>query len=46
MNEAQVGNLFTDLIHTGQLSDVNPFDYLVELHGQARGLATSRGVFR
>jgi hypothetical protein len=32
------------LIRTGQLSDVNPFDYLVEPHGQARGPAESRPI--
>jgi hypothetical protein len=30
-NGAQVGDLFMTLIHTCQLCDVNPFDYLIQL---------------
>ncbi len=30
-NGARVGDLFMSLIHTCELNDVNPFDYLVEL---------------
>jgi transposase len=31
MNGAQVGDLFMSLIHTCELNNVNPFDYLTEL---------------
>jgi len=30
-NGAHVGHLFMSLIHTGQFSSANPFDYLTEL---------------
>jgi len=30
-NGAKVGDLFMSLIHTAQLSGINPFDYLTEL---------------
>jgi transposase len=31
INGARVGDVFMSLIHTAELSDANPFDYLVEL---------------
>jgi hypothetical protein len=36
---AQVGDLFMSLIHTCELNDVNPFDYLVELQRHKAELA-------
>jgi len=38
-NGARVGDLFMSLIHTCQLNDVNPFDYLTELQRHAAELA-------
>ena len=32
-NGARVGDLFMSLIHTCQLNQANPFDYLTELSG-------------
>jgi hypothetical protein len=39
-NGARVGDLFMSLIHTCELNDVNPFDYLTDLqkHSQAAAL--------
>ena len=37
LNGARVGDLFMSLIHTCQLNDVNPFDYLTELQRHAGG---------
>ena len=36
-NGAEVGDMFISLIHTRELNDANPFDYLIELqkHGEA-----------
>ncbi|KPK75223.1 MAG: transposase, partial [Phycisphaerae bacterium SM23_30] len=34
-NGARVGDLFMSLIHTCELNDVNPFDYLSELQKHA-----------
>jgi hypothetical protein len=34
-----VGDLFMSLIHTGDLNDANPFDYLIELQKHAAHLA-------
>jgi transposase len=34
-NGAQVGDLFMSLIHTCELSDTNPFDYLTRLQRHA-----------
>jgi len=39
LNGAHVGDLFMSLIHTCQLNDVNPFDYLTELQRHAEELA-------
>jgi transposase len=39
LNGAHVGDLFMSLIHTCQLNDVNPFDYLTELQRHAADLA-------
>ena len=36
---AEVGDLFMSLIHTCELNDVNPFDYLAELQKHAEELA-------
>ena len=36
---AEVGDLFMSLIHTCELNDVNPFDYLTELQKHAEELA-------
>jgi len=38
-NGARVGDLFMSLIHTCELSAVNPFDYLTQLQQHARELA-------
>jgi hypothetical protein len=38
-NGAQVGDLFMTLIHTCQLCDVNPFDYLIQLRKHPRELS-------
>lgn len=38
-NGAQVGDLFMTLIHTCQLYDVNPFDYLIQLLKHPRDLS-------
>jgi transposase len=40
-NGAQVGDLFMSLIHTCELSDANPFDYLTELQRHASELTGS-----
>ncbi len=39
LNGAHVGDVFMSLIHTCQLNDVNPFDYLTELQRHAEELA-------
>jgi len=39
LNGAHVGDVFMSLIHTCQLNDVNPFDYLTELQQHATELA-------
>jgi transposase len=39
LNGARVGDLFMSLIHTCQLNNVNPFDYLTELQRHAADLA-------
>ena len=39
LNGARVGDLFMSLIHTCQLNDVNPFEYLTELQRHAADLA-------
>ena len=38
-NGAEVGDLFMSLIHTCELNDANPFDYLTELQKHAEELA-------
>ena len=38
-NGAEVGDLFMSLIHTCELNDTNPFDYLTELQKHAAELA-------
>jgi hypothetical protein len=38
---AQVRDLFMSLIHTCELSDANPFDYLIQLQNHASELAES-----
>jgi hypothetical protein len=38
-NGAEVGDLFMSLIHTCELNDLNPFDYLTELQKHAEELA-------
>jgi hypothetical protein len=38
-NGAEVGDLFMSLIHTSELNDANPFDYLTELQKHAEELA-------
>jgi len=40
-NGAQVGDLFMSLIHTCELCDANPFDYLTQLQRHAADLAES-----
>jgi hypothetical protein len=37
-NGAEVGDLFMSLIHTSELNDANPFDYLTELQKHAEEL--------
>jgi transposase len=39
LNGAHVGDIFMSLIHTCQLNDVNPFDYLTELQRHPEELA-------
>jgi len=39
-NGARVGDLFMSLIHTCELNDVNPFDYLTELQKHAHELSS------
>ena len=38
-NGAEVGDLFMSLIHTCELNEVNPFEYLIELQKHAEELA-------
>lgn len=38
LNGAEVGDLYMSLIHTCELNDVNPFDYLTELQKHAQDL--------
>jgi len=39
LNGAEVGDLYMSLIHTCELCDANPFDYLTELQRHAGELA-------
>ena len=39
LHGSEVGDLFMSLIHTCELNDANPFDYLTELQRHARELA-------
>jgi transposase len=39
LNGADVGDLYMSLIHTCELNDVNPFDYLTELQRHSEDLA-------
>jgi len=39
-NGARVGDLYTSLIYTCELNDINPFDYLTELERHADELAS------
>jgi transposase len=41
LNGADVGDLYMSLIHTCELNDVNPFDYLTELLRHAEQLAAN-----
>jgi len=41
LNGAAVGDLFMSLIHTCELNDANPFDYLTELLRHAEELKQS-----
>src|ERR1700752_695134 len=41
LNGAEVGDLYMSLIHTCELNDVNPYDYLAELHRHAGEIAAS-----
>ena len=41
LNGAEVGDLYMSLIHTCELNDVNPFDYLTELQRHAGDIAAS-----
>jgi len=38
LNGADVGDLYMSLIHTCELNDVNPFDYLTELQRHTEDL--------
>jgi len=40
LNGARVGDLFMSLIHTCELNDVNPFDYLTQLQKHANALSS------
>ena len=40
-NGARVGDLFMSLIHTCELNDVNPFDYLTELRKHSNELSSN-----
>ena len=40
-NGARVGDLFMSLIHTCELNDVNPFDYLTQVQKHAEAVASS-----
>lgn len=44
-NGARVGDLFMTLIHTCELSEANPFDYLTELQRHAPELAKNPGAW-
>lgn len=44
-NGAEVGDLFMSLIHTSELNDANPFDYLTELEKHAVELAKNPAVW-
>jgi transposase len=41
LNGAEVGDLYMSLIHSYELNDVNPFDYLTELQRHAEELAAN-----
>ena len=41
LHGSEVGDLFMSLIHTCELTDANPFDYLTELQRHARELAAN-----
>jgi hypothetical protein len=43
LNGADVGDLYMSLIHTCELNEVNPFDYLTELQRHAEELAAKPG---
>jgi transposase len=45
VNGAGVGDLYMSLIHTCELNDVNPFDYLTELQRHAAELADNPAVW-
>ena len=40
-NGADVGDLYMSLIHTCELNEVNPFDYLTELQRHAASVAAA-----
>jgi len=44
-NGARVGDLFMTLIHTCELNDANPFDYLTELQKNKDKLASNPGAW-
>ena len=41
LHGSEVGDLFMSLIHTCELNEANPFDYLTELQRYARELAAN-----
>jgi transposase len=43
LNGADVGDLYMSLIHTCELNDANPFDYLTGLHRHSEELAAKPG---
>ena len=43
LNGARVGDLFMSLIHTCELNEANPFDYLTELLRHRRGTDRAPG---
>jgi hypothetical protein len=39
LNGARVGDIYMSLIHTGQLNQVNPFEYLIALQEHSQEVA-------
>jgi len=43
LNGARVGDIFMSLIHTAELNDIPPFDYLVALQRHAKDVCVNPG---